>query len=139
MAAYERLRPAEQLADPVPGFPIRPLLARLEFPVLADADAEAPGRLSHRPARPAPILLQHLSEHRDHRGEGRPFGDYVPPESEKPPEPEGPSGFSMRNLVAWATACQSEIRYCDRLAGIRKVASKPALLLRGREPLEDQQ
>jgi hypothetical protein len=38
--------------------------AGLELPVLPDAHAESPPRLSHRPARPLAILLEHRGERR---------------------------------------------------------------------------
>jgi hypothetical protein len=70
--------------------PVRPSLAGQGLSVLANARAEAPCHLSYRPARSPSIVLEHPWQHRRRRTVGHPG------EREKPPEPEGPSGFSGR-------------------------------------------
>jgi hypothetical protein len=62
--ADECLRPPEQAADSVQRFPARDALASLDFLVLADADAEAPGRLPDRSASLLPIVLEHPGQRR---------------------------------------------------------------------------
>jgi hypothetical protein len=63
----ERLRPAEQLADPVPRLPRWSAIAGFDLPVIADAHAEAPCDLTDREAGPPPILFEHRGEHRHGR------------------------------------------------------------------------
>ena len=80
----------------------------LDFATGADDHAEF--GLRDRPAGAASIGREHLREHRHHQGEARPSG-----ESEKPPEPEGPSGFSGGKL-ADAGASRQAFGHC--VAGV---------------------
>jgi hypothetical protein len=60
----ERLRPAVELADPVPRLEGRRSSAGLELPVLLDAHAEAPRGLPDPPTGLLPIMLEHRGQHR---------------------------------------------------------------------------
>lgn len=57
---HERLWPAVQLADPVERLPVRPALAGLERPLVADAHAEAPRGMTDTQSRYLTIAAEQV-------------------------------------------------------------------------------